>query len=216
MDQNLNNERIVGFLGQSYVLIPRKVLEMLFRGEGRERSVGMVYLALFSEVFFKDGKVFLNKRYYVCKRGEFVGQCEELAKRCGMCTKTLNRSLVWLQEKDLIGLKRLNGGIRVCVCGYDSIMGIRRKEAGKDAPEQSAFLALEEAERRMGGRSMQFDFCSANVFPAFASITTIIKINLSVLEKHFREQGEVYHADRSVPALAVEQHLQHFARNKDI
>lgn len=133
MDQNLNNERIVGFLGQSYVLIPRKVLEMLFRGEGRERSVGMVYLALFSEVFFKDGKVFLNKRYYVCKRGEFVGQCEELAKRCGMCTKTLNRSLVWLQEKDLIGLKRLNGGIRVCVCGYDSIMGIRRKEAGKEA-----------------------------------------------------------------------------------
>ena len=150
MDQNLNNERIVGFLGQSYVLIPRKVLEMLFRGEGRERSVGMVYLAL------------LNKRYYVCKRGEFVGQCEELAKRCGMCTKTLNRSLVWLQEKDLIGLKRLNGGIRVCVCGYDSIMGIRRKEAGKDAPEQSAFLALEEAERRMGGRSMQFDCCTAD------------------------------------------------------
>ena len=127
-----------------------------------ERSVGMVYLALFSEVFFKDGKVFLNKRYYVCKRGEFVGQCEELAKRCGMCTKTLNRSLVWLQEKDLIGLKRLNGGIRVCVCGYDSIMGIRRKEAGKDAPEQSAFLALEEAERRMGGRSMQFDCCTAD------------------------------------------------------
>ena len=185
MDQNLNNERIVGFLGQSYVLIPRKVLDMLFRGEGRERSVGMVYLALFSEVFFKDGKVFLNKRYYVCKRfiafefsdpstvflnkryyvckrGEFVGQCEELAKRCGMCTKTLNRSLVWLQEKDLIGLKRLNGGIRVCVCGYDSIMGIRRKEAGKDAPEQSAFLALEEAERRMGGRSMQFDCCTAD------------------------------------------------------
>ena len=128
----------------------------------RYRSVGMVYLALFSEVFFKDGKVFLNKRYYVCKRGEFVGQCEELAKRCGMCTKTLNRSLVWLQEKDLIGLKRLNGGIRVCVCGYDSIMGIRRKEAGKDAPEQSAFLALEEAERRMGGRSMQFDCCTAD------------------------------------------------------
>ena len=52
---------------------------------GKDRS-GMVYLALFSEVFFKDGKVFLNKRYYVCKRGEFVGQCEELAKRCGMRT----------------------------------------------------------------------------------------------------------------------------------
>ena len=128
MDQNLNNERIVGFLGQSYVLIPRKVLEMLIRGEGRERSVGMVYLALFSEVFFKDGKVFLNKRYYVCKRGEFVGQCEELAKRCGMCTKTLNRSLVWLQEKDLIGLKRLNGGIRVCADTIRSWGSVVRKQ----------------------------------------------------------------------------------------
>ena len=41
-------------------------------------------------------------------------------------------------------------------------MGIRRKEAGKDAPEQSAFLSLEEAERRMGGRSMQFDCCTAD------------------------------------------------------
>ena len=121
---------------------------------GKDRSAWCTWLC--------SRKVFLNNRYYVCKRGEFVGQCEELAKRCGMCTKTLNRSLVWLQEKDLIGLKRLNGGIRVCVCGYDSIMGIRRKEAGKEAPEQSAFLALEEAERRMGGRSMQFDCCTAD------------------------------------------------------
>ena len=51
MDQNLNNERIVGFLGQSYVLIPRKVLEMLFRGEGRERSVGMVFTPLKMSIF---------------------------------------------------------------------------------------------------------------------------------------------------------------------
>ena len=87
MDQNLNNERIVGFLGQSYVLIPRKVLEMLFRGEGRERSVGMVYLALFSEVFFKDGKVFLNKRYYVCKRGEFSDNVKNWRKDAGCVRK---------------------------------------------------------------------------------------------------------------------------------
>ena len=36
MDLNLKKERIAGFLGQSYVLIPRKVLTMLFHGEGRE------------------------------------------------------------------------------------------------------------------------------------------------------------------------------------
>lgn len=162
MDANLNKEKVAGFLGQSYVLIPRKVLTMLFHGEGRDRSVGMVYLALFSEAFFKDGQVCLNNRYYACKRGEYVGIREELAKNCGISIATLHRDLAWLKEKELIGLTRLNGGIRVRVCGYDSIMGICRKETEKEVPGRSVFLALEEAERRMGGRSMQFDCCSAN------------------------------------------------------
>lgn len=160
MDLNLKNERIVGFLGQSYVLIPRKVLTMLFRGEGREKSIGMVYLALFSEAYFKEGQVFLNKRHYTCKRGEFVGQSEDLAKMCGICTRTLNRDLVWLKEKNLIEVKRLNGGIRVRVDGYDLIMGLRQ-DAEKGAAGQPASQSLEEAERLMGGRSMQFDCCFA-------------------------------------------------------
>ena len=130
--------------------------------QGRDRSVGMVYLALFSEVFFKDGQVYFNNRCYTCKRGEYIGLRENLAKSCEMSLTTLDRNLVWLKERELIGMKRLNGGVCISLCGYDSIMGIRRKEAGKDAPEQSAFLALEEAERRMGGRSMQFDCCTAD------------------------------------------------------
>ena len=145
MDVNLSKKKVAGFLGQSYVLIPRKVLEMLF-----------------PEVFFKDGQVYFNNRCYTCKRGEYIGLRENLAKSCEMSLTTLDRNLVWLKERELIGMKRLNGGVCISLCGYDSIMGIRRKEAGKDAPEQSAFLALEEAERRMGGRSMQFDCCTAD------------------------------------------------------
>lgn len=34
MDVNLSKKKVAGFLGQSYVLIPRKVLEMLFHGQG--------------------------------------------------------------------------------------------------------------------------------------------------------------------------------------
>lgn len=160
MDLNLKKERIAGFLGQSYVLIPRKVLTMLFHGEGREKSIGMVYLALFSEAYFKDGPVFLNNRQYTCKRGEFVGLSEDLAKMCGICARTLNRDLVWLKEKNLIEVKRLNGGIRVRVGGYDSIMGLRW-DAEKAVEGRAAFQALEDAERLMGGRSMQFDCCAA-------------------------------------------------------
>ena len=161
MDLNLKKERIAGFLGQSYVLIPRKVLTMLFHGEGREKSIGMVYLALFSEAYFKDGPVFLNNRQYTCKRGEFVGLSEDLAKMCGICARTLNRDLDWLKENTLIDVKRLNGGIRVRVGGYDSIMGLRR-DAEKAVEGRAAFQALEDAERLMGGRSMQFDCCTAD------------------------------------------------------
>ena len=83
MDVNLSKKKVAGFLGQSYVLIPRKVLEMLFHGKGRDRSVGMVYLALFSEVFFKDGQVYFNNRCYTCKRGEYIGLRENLADNFG-------------------------------------------------------------------------------------------------------------------------------------
>ena len=73
---------------------------------------------------------------------------------------TLRRSLKWLKDEGLIEMKRLEDGIFIRVCGYDFIMGFRRK--GEEIPAKAAFLALEEAERRMGGRSMQFDCCSAN------------------------------------------------------
>ena len=163
MDVNLSKKKVAGFLGQSYVLIPRKVLEMVVsRSRAGTGSGRMVYLALFSEVFFKDGQVYFNNRCYTCKRGEYIGLRENLAKSCEVSLTTLDRNLVWLKERELIGMKRLNGGVCISLCGYDSIMGIRRKEAGKDAPEQSAFLAPEEAERRMGGRSMQFDCCTAD------------------------------------------------------
>lgn len=107
-----------------------------------------------------DQEVCLKRRSYTCKRGEYVGRCEELAGCCGMSATTLRRSLKWLKDEGLIEMKRLEDGIFIRVCGYDFIMGFRRK--GEEIPAKAAFLALEEAERRMGGRSMQFDCCTAN------------------------------------------------------
>ena len=59
-------------------------------------------------------------------------------------------------------MNRLEDGIFIRVCGYDFIMGFRRKKDAKKAVGgRAAFQALEDAERLMGGRSMQFDCCSA-------------------------------------------------------
>lgn len=162
MDANLSRDKVAGFLGQSFVRIPRKVFTMLFHGKGREKSIGMAYLILISEVYFADGSVCLRKRTYTCKRGEYVGRCNELAACCGMSGTTLRRSLKWLEKEGLIDINRLEDGIFIRVCGYDFIMGFRQKKDAKKAVEgRAAFQALEDAERLMGGRSMQFDCCAA-------------------------------------------------------
>lgn len=59
MDVNLSKKKVAGFLGQSYVLIPRKVLEMLFHGKGRDRSVGMVYLPCSRKCFSRTDRFIL-------------------------------------------------------------------------------------------------------------------------------------------------------------
>ena len=163
MDANLSRDKVAGFLGQSFVRIPRKVFTMLFHGKGREKSIGMAYLILISEVYFADGSVCLRKRTYTCKRGEYVGRCNELAACCGMSGTTLRRSLKWLEKEGLIDINRLEDGIFIRVCGYDFIMGFRQKKknAEKGVEGRAAFQALEDAERLMGGRSMQFDCCAA-------------------------------------------------------
>ena len=74
MDANLSRDKVAGFLGQSFVRIPRKVFTMLFHGKGREKTIGMAYLILISEVYFADGRVCLKRRSYTCKRGEYVGR----------------------------------------------------------------------------------------------------------------------------------------------
>lgn len=162
MDANLSRDKVAGFLGQSFVRIPRKVFTMLFHGKGREKSIGMAYLILISEVYFADGSVCLRKRTYTCKRGEYVGRCNELAACCGMSGTTLRRSLKWLEKEGLIDINRLEDGIFIRVCGYDFIMGFRqKKDAVKAVEGRAAFQALEDAERLMSGRSMQFDCCAA-------------------------------------------------------
>lgn len=161
MDANFSRDKVAGFLGQSFVRIPRKVFTMLFHGKGREKTIGMAYLILISEVYFADGSVCLRKRTYTCKRGEYVGRCNELAACCGMSSTTLRRSLKWLEKEGLIDINRLEDGIFIRVCGYDFIMGFRQKDTEKKAAGQPASQSLEEAERLMGGRSMQFDCCFA-------------------------------------------------------
>ena len=82
MDANLSRDKVAGFLGQSFVRIPRKVFTMLFHGKGREKTIGMAYLILISEVYFADGRVCLKRRSYTCKRGEYVGTGRMLRNEC--------------------------------------------------------------------------------------------------------------------------------------
>lgn len=158
MDSNHKKDRVAGFLGQSFVRIPRKVFTMFLHGKGREKSIGLIYLTLISEVYFADGSVSLQNRAYKCRRGEYVGTCKQLAECSGISLMTLRRGLKWLKEEGLIETNHLADGSSISVCAYDFIVGERLKD--DKGIKSSGFQALEAAERLMGGRSMQFDYGS--------------------------------------------------------
>lgn len=158
MDSNHKKDRVAGFLGQSFVRIPRKVFTMFLHGKGREKSIGLVYLTLISEVYFAEGCVSLQSKAYKCRRGEYVGTYKQLMECAGVSLATVRRGLKWLKQEGLIEINQLLDGSSISVCAYDFIVGERLKgDKGKD---DSGFEALEAAERLMGGRSMQFDYGS--------------------------------------------------------
>lgn len=156
-EKSVQEDRVSGFLGQSFVRIPRKVLAMVFHGKGQEKTVGLVYLMLLSEVYFAEGRVVLQKRSYICKRGEYMGTCKALSEGIGMSMASVRRGLKWLKEEGLIEISPLEDGCRIRVCGYHGMMAVRPAESLGKGGKPVDFSSFEEAERNMGGRSMQFD-----------------------------------------------------------
>lgn len=160
MKNSTKEKRVADFMGQSYVCIPRKVLSMLFEGNSREKKIGFVYLSLLAKAYFIDGYVVLNKHPYSCRRGEYVGTCKHLSLCTGMSQASVCRMLKWLVKEGFVEMSPLEDGSRIRVNEYDLLTVSRITGKAEDTTDPSLFSRFAEAERLLGGRSMERDLAA--------------------------------------------------------
>ena len=154
--KNLRNESAAAdFLGKAFVPCPRNVLNLLFCLDKHEQSAGILYTALLSKVFFVEGYTRVKKRVFNCSPGEYIATHRELATYSGMCLRTYFNALRWLIDKSLVGTTTLPGATRFYLYGFTEFGKLQKMTVTN--PPAASSVSLAEAERRIGGRSMQFE-----------------------------------------------------------
>lgn len=154
--KKLQNESLASdFIGRSFVVFPRSVFGLLFLSGKKEQSAGILYTALLSKVFFVKGSVRLKDKIFSCDCGECITSHQELFAYCGLPERSYYKALKWLVEMGLVKTVRLLGVTRFYLPDY---VDFYKKAKSSSAVDKQASLPLSigEAERRIGGRSMQF------------------------------------------------------------
>lgn len=154
MSKLQTDSKTVQFLGEAFVAFPRSVFSLLFLSDKKGQMAGILYTALISKVFFAKGHMKLGNKVFDCNPGEYISSHQNLATYCGLKLRSYHNALHWLIDAGLVRTAPLLGGTHFTLPGYTSF-NKRMKSTGQvstgTAPE-----SLAEAERRMGGRSMQF------------------------------------------------------------
>lgn len=155
--KNTENEDIaLDYLGKFFIKIPRSMMDRLDSVRLVERQMARLHLYLFGLCYHTDGYVMLNNRKVSCRRGEYVGTQLQLANITGIRPGSLSRLIDKLVRLQLISVAHIPGGSRIQVKGYDVFTRIpESKETPRNAPATNAAAQMAEAEKKMGGRSMQ-------------------------------------------------------------
>lgn len=155
--KSIENEKIaLDYLGKAFIKIPRSMMDHLDSVRLVERQMARLHLCLFGLCYHTDGYAMLNNRKVSCRRGEYVGTQLRLSEITGIRPGSLSRLIDKLVKLQLISVTHIPGGSRILVKGYDVFTRIQEsKETPKNAPATDAAAQMAEAEKNMGGRSMQ-------------------------------------------------------------
>ena len=153
----IENESVaLDYLGNAFIKIPRSIIDRLNSVRLVERQMARLHLCLFGLCYHTDGYVMLDKRKVYCRRGEYVGTQRRLAEVAGINPGSLSRLIDKMVKLQLISVTHIPGGSRIWVKGYAAFTWIQEsKETQKNASNTNASAQMAEAERNMGGRSMQ-------------------------------------------------------------
>lgn len=155
----IENERIASdYLGKSYLMVPRVILDQLSSEILSERQQGQLHLLLFSNCLYMDGCMKLQGRKVSCRKGEYVGTQEELARLIGIHITTLGHLIRKMVDQKLITVNRIKDGSRIRVNGYvEFTTPTANTETPPKEKEMSLSQQLAAAKKQLGGRQMNYD-----------------------------------------------------------
>lgn len=153
----IENESVaLDYLGKAFIKVPRSIMDRLNSLRLVERQMARLHLCLFGLCYHTDGYVMLDNHKVSCRRGEYVGTQLRLAEVAGISPGSLSRLIDKMVKLQLISVTHIPGGSRILVKGYTTFTWIQEsKETQKNTPATDAATQMAEAERNMGGRSMQ-------------------------------------------------------------
>ena len=153
----IENESVaLDYLGKTFIKVPRSIMDRLDSVRLVERQMARLHLCLFGLCYHTDGYVMLGNHKVSCRRGEYVGTQLRLAEVAGISPGSLSRLIDKMVKLQLISVTHIPGGSRILVKGYTTFTWIQEsKETQKNTPATDAATQMAEAERNMGGRSMQ-------------------------------------------------------------
>ena len=105
-----------------YVKIPTEVVQRYCSTNIREQRLGRILVSLFSQVYFQEGSLKYNEKIYTCRRGEYIGAMNLIARACALPENSIYGYLRILERENLITVQRLTRCTRVQIVGFDAFM----------------------------------------------------------------------------------------------
>ncbi len=113
----------LSYWGKAYLKLPRVVLRMYFSDDPGERETGRIFFVLFAKCSYATGKIRWSDMEVLIHRGEYISTYSCLAQLTGISYHSLRHRMKQMQQKGMIRINRMKGGIRVYLFGYGGFTG---------------------------------------------------------------------------------------------
>lgn len=122
---NEQNERVLQYVGCTFIRMPRKIATLMFSKSLQERYLHRLYVALIVLCFHSNGSLKKGKNSISCKAGELIVSYRDLANRTDIHHSTISNLISELLERKLIEIEPQPKGFRIRVLGYKQITAMR-------------------------------------------------------------------------------------------
>ena len=123
-------------LQSAYIRMPRLIFKLRYSDDPEDRLLADLYEYLYTQSFFKKGKVDKHNTQLDCQRGQIICSQAEIAKCLQVKLKKTKILIKELKELNLIEVEQIGGISHISIRYYDRLAGTLRDVVAKPAKEE--------------------------------------------------------------------------------